>query len=373
MDIDTVLVKVSSRCNINCSYCYVYNMGDEGWKDMPALISRNTIQALTNALKELSSDQKIPFATVLHGGEPMMMGVRRLGYLFASLRAVLPATHPLCIQTNGTLISDEILDICEAYSVGISISIDGPKPINDRFRIGHKGESTFEKLIAGIEKLRVHRASDSLYSGLLAVIDPSSDPSVIYWFLKGLGASSVDFLYRDGNHSVLPFGKASFDSTEYGNWLSRLLEIYLSDSSPIRIRYLDDMMKIAMGGNGVKEGVGQVSYGIAIVETDGSITKNDTLKSAFDGADKFAGQWNVSENKLSAVANSDEFAEYHRLQQTTSVQCLACSDLSICGGGMPLHRWQNDTGFDNPSVYCNDQKLLIKNIRQRLSLEGLVT
>ena len=28
MQLDTILLKVTSRCNINCSYCYVYNKAD---------------------------------------------------------------------------------------------------------------------------------------------------------------------------------------------------------------------------------------------------------------------------------------------------------------------------------------------------------
>jgi uncharacterized protein len=348
-------------------------MGDEGWKDMPALISQSTIDALAHALSTLCADQEIPFATVLHGGEPLMMGARRLEYLLSALRVVLPRTHPLCIQTNGTLITDQILDICTAYHVAISVSIDGPRPVNDRFRIGHKGESTFEKLLLGIDRLRTHRASKDLYSGLLTVVDPFSDASDVYWFLKGLGAPSIDFLYRDGNHSNLPFGKESFDSIEYGSWLSTLLDTYLSDPSPVRIRFLDDMMKIALGGQGLKEGIGQVSYGIAIIETDGTITKNDTLKSTFDGADKFTEKWNVRSDRLSAIANSVEFAAYHRLQKASSTKCLECSELELCGGGMPLHRWHKSNGFDNPSIYCNDQKYLIKNIKRRLTDEGLIS
>ena len=33
--LDTVLLKVASRCNLDCSYCYVYHMGDEAWRDQP--------------------------------------------------------------------------------------------------------------------------------------------------------------------------------------------------------------------------------------------------------------------------------------------------------------------------------------------------
>ena len=105
MQIDTVLVKVASRCNINCSYCYVYNMGDEGWRDMPNFISRDTVFALAKALAQLSTDQSRPFATVFHGGEPLLLGARRLEFLLKTLRASLPPAHVLCMQTNGMLLT----------------------------------------------------------------------------------------------------------------------------------------------------------------------------------------------------------------------------------------------------------------------------
>lgn len=345
-------------------------MGDDGWKDMPALISRDTIAALGAALKEFTAGQSAPFAVVLHGGEPLMMGARRLRYLFESLRASLPIEHVVCMQTNGMLISEEILDICEAYRVSLSVSLDGPRQTNDKFRIGKKSESTFEKVIAGIEKLRVHPSSKFLFAGVLSVIDPTSDPAEVYLFLKNLGAPSMDFLYRDGNHTNLPFGKDKFDSVEYGQWLAGLLDVYLADSAPVRIRFLDDLIKLSLGGQGIKEGLGQSEYGIAVIETDGSISKNDTLKSSFAGADKFQAPWSVQKNSLKSVFDSAEFEEYHALQTPTSSECQSCPQLRICGGGMPLHRWKDGSSFNNPSVYCHDQQFIIKKINQKLVAEG---
>ncbi|WDM67685.1 hypothetical protein K6978_19950 [Xanthomonas cucurbitae] len=84
--VDTVLLKVASRCNIDCTYCYVYNMGDEGWRGMPALMSDATVDALCQRLSELALAQARKFAIVLHGGEPMMMGPRRLKKLLTALR-----------------------------------------------------------------------------------------------------------------------------------------------------------------------------------------------------------------------------------------------------------------------------------------------
>ncbi len=129
---------------------------------------------------------------------------------------------------------------------------------------------------------------------------------------------------------------------------------------------MDDLIKLVLGGTGTKEGVGITDYGVLIIDTDGSITKNDTLKSAFDGADRFAWHWSVHADEITELVGSDEFAEYHALQRPTCATCLSCPELRICGGGMPLHRWRDDNGFDNPSVYCADQKLLIRHIRNRL-------
>ena len=201
MRIDTVLVKAASRCNINCTYCYVYNMGDDGWQDMPALISRETITALSIAIKEFAEQQAHPFATVLHGGEPLMMGTRRLGFLLNSLRESLPLHYPISMQTNGMLMTTEIADLCSRFKVSVSVSLDGPKPVNDRFRLGKKGDSTHDSVVAGIEVIRRHPDADFLYAGLLSVINPASDPKGVYDYFKQLGAPSIDFLYRDGNHS----------------------------------------------------------------------------------------------------------------------------------------------------------------------------
>lgn len=366
IQLDTVLIKVASRCNINCSYCYVYNMGDSGWMGMPSQISDETTEAVARALCELTRVQDRPFAVVLHGGEPLLLGPEKLRRLISVVRNSLPADAAFSLQTNGILISDEILDLCSETRTTVSVSIDGPRQVNDRNRVGHDGLGTYYKVLEGIDRLRRHRDSEFLFSGLLAVIDPESEPSEVYGFFKELDAPSVDFIYRDGNHSKLPFGKKSTDSIEYGEWLAKLLDIYLADQQPIRIRFLDDLIKLVLGGSGTKDGVGLTNYGVLIIDTDGSITKNDTLKSSFNGADRFSQKWSVHTHTLTEVLNSSEFAMYHALQRPSSATCLSCAELRICGGGMTLNRWRDDNGYDNPSVYCADQRLLIGHIRKYL-------
>lgn len=366
IELDTVLIKVASRCNINCSYCYVYNMGDSGWSNMPNQISYETTAAIAKALRELSDLQLRPFAVVLHGGEPLLLGLVKLRQLIFALRNALPTGCAISIQTNGILLTEEILDLCAATRVTVSVSIDGPRHLHDMFRRGHTGRGTYDQVLKGIELLREHRDSEFLFTGLLAVITPESNPVEVYDFFKELNPPSVDFIYRDGNHSRLPAGKQSFQSTEYGHWFAKLLDVYLADSTPIRIRILDDMIKLLLGGTGTKDGVGLTDYGVLIIDTDGSITKNDTLKSSYNGADRFEQKWSVHTHNLVDILGSPEFAKYHAMQRPSSKTCLSCPELGVCGGGMTLHRWHDDNGYDNPSVYCADQMLLINHIRDYL-------
>ena len=365
--LDTVLIKVASRCNINCSYCYVYHMGDDNWSRLEKLMSKETIDAVCNALKELTQSQERYFSIVLHGGEPLLLGATRLEYLLSKLREVVSLNYPISIQTNGILITKEILDICFKYRTSVAVSIDGPKHVNDKYRITHKGYGTFEDVLKGINELRSHADSSFLYAGLLAVIDPSSHPTEVYSFFKELSPPSVDFLYKDGNHSNIPPGKSAVDSTEYGSWMVGLLETYLSDLNPVPIRVLDDMLKVLLGGMVSKEGLGITDFGIVIIDTDGVITKNDTLKSSYKGADRFEEPFDIKEGELLELLNSEEFNRYREMQRPTSLKCLECPVLNICGGGMTLHRWRNENGFDNPSVYCADQLLLINRMQEELA------
>jgi uncharacterized protein len=262
------------------------------------------------------------------------------------------------------LLSNRILDLCAEFKVGISISLDGTSELNDRNRVGHDGKGSHSRIMEAVRRLQSHRAAGELFSGLLAVVDPTSDPAEVYAFFKAIGTPSIDFLYRDGNHDKLPHEKASFASDEYGRWMSRLLDLYLSDPTPPRIRVLDDMLKLLLGATAKKEGVGISNFGIVVIDTDGSIRKNDTLKSVGKSSDHFQSDWSVLTHRLDDVVNTAEFEEYHATQRPSSAICKSCPEFGVCGGGMPLHRWSDDNGFDNPSVYCLDQRVLIARMRQ---------
>ena len=367
MHVDTVLLKVASRCNLNCSYCYVYHMGDESWRSLPKRMSDSTQAAAMRQLGALERSQGRPFSIVLHGGEPLLLGKDGLDRLLAGLRAAVSPSCGISVQTNGALLTIAIMDVLVAHRTSLSVSLDGDAAVHDRFRVDLRGLPTHAAVAESIAKLKAHPQADALFSGILAVVDPTSCPDAVYDYFKGLGTPTVDFLYRDGNHSTLPYGKASASSVEYGNWMCRILDRYIADPDPFRIRMLDDMMRLELGGAGVKEGVGLTDYGILIIDTDGAIKKNDTLKSSSPG-DGFDTGWDVHRHSLADVAASREFRDYHLAQRPSSPTCLRCPLLRTCGGGMVTHRYAEGQGYDNPTVFCSDQTMLIQRMRHQIAL-----
>ena len=370
--LDTVLLKTASRCNIDCSYCYVYQGPDTTWRLQPKRMRHHVVEAVCERLIVQAECQERGFAIVLHGGEPLLLGFDELAALLRGLRAHLsPDRHPISIQTNGTLLCENLLDLFAETRTSVSVSIDGPPEANDLARVDHRGRSTYAATMRGIRLLASHSEAEFLFAGTLSVIQPAVRPSLVYEFLKALGTPSMDFLLQDGNHDRLPPGKSSFSSTEYGHWLIGLLDLYLTDPSPVPIRLVDDTIKLCLGGTSRKEGSGKDQHGILIIETDGEIRKNDTLRASFEGADRFSDRWNVTTTTLSQVLSSQEYIAYTGMQIPACRRCTDCDLLAVCGGGMPLYRWSAERGYDNPSVYCHDHAAFIRHAVARLREFGL--
>ena len=63
-------------------------------------------------------------AVVLHGGEPLLLGRPRLDRLLTGLRSGLGPASTLALQTNGTLINSEVLDLFADTRTRVSVSLD---------------------------------------------------------------------------------------------------------------------------------------------------------------------------------------------------------------------------------------------------------
>ena len=283
----TFVVKVASRCNIACSYCYMYEHPDQSWRTQPSLISSQTVELFAERLGEYARarPQTRWLTVVAHGGEPLLLGAKRLDHFFGTVREALEATGTkahLGLQTNGLLVSGEVVSVLQKHHVHAGVSLDGPARFNDRFRVDHAGRGTTSRVLQGVEKLMWPVQGESAFGGILAVADPDIPPSECLESFITLGTPYIDFLLPDFNHDTYPHERRAAGS--YGRWLAEIFDLWIASGSSIEIRTFTVMMRLMLGSRYGYDAFGARSRGVCVIETDGTIHGLDVLKTSFDGA-----------------------------------------------------------------------------------------
>jgi uncharacterized protein len=80
----------------------------------------------------------------------------------------------------------------------------------------------------------------------------------------------------------------------------------------------------------------------------------------------------VRTNSIAAIASSEEFFAYHLSQRPSAAACMSCPLIRVCGGGMVTHRYKRGSDYDNPTVFCADQKYLIGKIQGHLPKRDVI-
>ncbi len=113
---------LTTACNLRCAYCY---RGEQIEADaMPLEVARRAM--------ELAASSGLPFHVQMAGGEPTLEPKLIDAVGKAARGAGWPAT--LALQTNGTLIDEEIIRICKQHNVSVGLSIDGPPSVQAKLR-----------------------------------------------------------------------------------------------------------------------------------------------------------------------------------------------------------------------------------------------
>jgi uncharacterized protein len=361
------ILKIHSRCDIRCNYCYVYTMVDQRWRTRPPVMSRQTIDQTAARLAEYLRLHQLRAAdVVLHGGEPLLAGAELIEYCVRSLRAAVGATVQVnvAIQTNGLRLSPAFLRLFAELGIRVGVSLDGDQAGHDRHRRDRHGRGTFVRASAGVHLL-AQPAHRPLFSGLLCTIDLRNDPVATYEALLQYAPPAVDFLLPHGNWVTPPPGRtADPAATPYADWLAAVFDRwYDADRRETSVRMFDGLVDLLLGGGSAVEGLGLDPVRTVVVETDGSIEHSDLLTSAFEGAAETG--LHVSRDGFDLVPPLPG----HRGSAGApagSAQCRDCSVYQICGGGLRAHRYR-DGSFDHPSVYCPDLYALITHVRGRVA------
>ena len=360
-DLDQVVLKLHSRCDLACDHCYVYEAADQSWRDRPKVISDAVVSQAARRIADYASAHSLPgVQIVLHGGEPLLAGHGRLRRVITELRQALDGVCrvDLRIHTNGVLLSEQLCELFAEHDVKVGVSIDGDRAANDRHRRYADGRSSYDKVIRAIGLLRTDHFRH-LYAGLLCTIDVGNDPVVVYESLMDLEPPRIDFLLPHATWDHPPVRTPAADS-EYADWLIPIFDRWVKDCRPARIRTFDSVLSTLRGGESFTEALGLGPVGLVVIETDGSYEQVDSLKAAFEGAPDTG--MNVFDHAMDVVAQHPGIVARQQGIAGLCQTCQECPVVTSCGGGLYTHRHREGSGFANPSVYCPDLLRLISHI-----------
>jgi len=361
------IVKVHSRCDLACDYCYMYEMADQTWRAQPRAMSPQTAELTAQRIGEHAQAHGLGNITlILHGGEPLLAGRDLINQLVTATRqAAGPQTAvDACIQTNGVGLSDAYLALFDDLDVRVGVSIDGDAEGHDRHRRFASGRGSYLAVTAALERLRKF---PRLYSGLLCTIDLRNDPVRTYKALAGWEPPRIDFLLPHGTWDRPPPGRVpDIAATPYADWLITVFDYWYAKPQT-HVRLFEDIMHLLLGGASDSEVVGLAPARMVVIEADGSIAQEDTLRIAYDGAP--ATGLHVARHSLDTALGLPEIAARQIGERGLAPECRACAIRRVCGGGLYSHRYRRGTGFANPSVYCPDLMTLIGHIRDRMTAD----
>ncbi|WP_104381331.1 radical SAM protein [Sphingobacterium sp. HMA12] len=364
MIVKNIVLKVASRCNLNCSYCYIYNKGDNSYEKQPKFLSRNTTTILLEKiLNHMLLHDLSTFGIVFHGGEPMLIGIEFYIFFVSEYKRIF-LNFPdkklnLAIQTNGTLLNDENVFKLKDLNIHIGISMDTTKISNDKNRVYHNERSSYNEILAGLKLLQKHTG----HSGILSVIDVNYSALESYNHIKSTGAQFMDLLVPDETHDTI--GENDIRG-KLGTWLCEMFDLWYNDKGPKpNIRFFHAMIQVILGMGIGFDAFGKNMGDVIVVESNGAMQANDSLRSCKNGITET--NYNIMFNEISDM-NSDPLTSlYFRNHFELPYVCSNCPLESICAGGYMVNRYSKQNGFDNESIYCGDMIKIISHIQNKLA------
>jgi uncharacterized protein len=359
-----LVVKIAERCNLNCTYCYMYNHADQQWLSRPAFMSREVFFALMNRIASYcDSFENHTMGLTLHGGEPMLFDPHTLDEWITEAKEIVGKKVAFTVQTNATIVTDDWIELIKKHRIRSSVSLDGPPEVHDEFRVDHAGKGSHDRVVEGFRKLK----DAGLNPYVLCVINPRQSGLQVYKHFRSLGITRMNFLIPDVSHDFKPVLYGALGPTPVADYLIPIFDDWFHEDDPnISIRLFTEAIRIMHGAVPGTDMLGKVNEDYLIIDTDGSILANDALKVCYDGAPESS--LNVLENGFDELEKGDPLL-FQLVNEGMPLcdTCLACPEVDTCGGGSVPHRYSRANGFMNPSTWCADLLKFLGHVRSTIA------
>ena len=354
-----MLKPAGAHCNLACKYCYYLEKNKLYPTAQRHLMSDEMLEQFTREYIEAQTMNQVLFTW--HGGEPLLRSIDfyrkalSLQQKYAGGRRI-----DNVIQTNGTLLTDEWCEFFAQNHWLVGISIDGPQPDHDHYRLTAAGKPSWKKVIQGIKLLKKH----GVEWNAMAVVNAynANHPLEFYRFFKENGCQFLQFTpiverlprHEDGrtlaslaDKDEISLSEASVAPEQWGYFLCAIFDEWVrKDVGKIFVEIFDCTLANWMG----------ISPGICAYSKEcghaGVMEHNGDVYSCDHFVFPEYKLGNIRDHSLIDMLYGEQQQEFSRLKHSSLPrQCKECDMEFACHGECPKNRFMKDKYGDSGLNY----------------------
>ena len=354
-----MLKPAGAHCNLACKYCYYLEKNKLYPTAQRHLMSDEMLEQFTREYIEAQTMNQVLFTW--HGGEPLLRSIDfyrkalSLQQKYAGDRRI-----DNVIQTNGTLLTDEWCEFFAQNHWLVGISIDGPQPDHDHYRLTAAGKPSWKKVMQGIKLLKKH----GVEWNAMAVVNAynANHPMEFYRFFKENGCQFLQFTpiverqtrHEDGrtlaslaDKDEISLSEASVAPEQWGYFLCAIFDEWVrKDVGKIFVEIFDCTLANWMG----------ISPGICAYSKEcghaGVMEHNGDVYSCDHFVFPEYKLGNIRDHSLIDMLYGEQQQEFSRLKHSSLPrQCKECDMEFACHGECPKNRFMKDKYGDSGLNY----------------------
>ena len=354
-----MLKPAGAHCNLACKYCYYLEKNKLYPTAQRHLMSDEMLEQFTREYIEAQTMNQVLFTW--HGGEPLLRSIDFYRKALSLQQKYAGGRHiDNVIQTNGTLLTDEWCEFFAQNHWLVGISIDGPQPDHDHYRLTAAGKPSWKKVMQGIKLLKKH----GVEWNAMAVVNAynANHPLEFYRFFKENGCQFLQFTpiverltrHEDGrtlaslaDKDEISLSEASVAPEQWGYFLCAIFDEWVrKDVGKIFVEIFDCTLANWMG----------ISPGICAYSKEcghaGVMEHNGDVYSCDHFVFPEYKLGNIRDHSLIDMLYGEQQQEFSRLKHSSLPrQCKECGMEFACHGECPKNRFMKDKYGDSGLNY----------------------
>lgn len=349
--VSSLLIKpVSALCNLDCAYCFYLDRVSDPYQSLPSRrMSLETLERLVDTWLFYSYPNS---AFAFQGGEPTLAGPAFFEKLIEFQKQYGRDGQAVSnsMQTNGILIDESWCRIFKEYQWLLGVSIDGPEPVHDLYRLNKGGVGTWRKVMDGVECLKKAGVD---FNALCVLSQANVDkPKEIYRFFRSLGINFIQYIPLaefDQAGNPLPF---TITPEQYGRFLCETFDAWWPDRRRVSIRTFENIAEALSGRKPSSCTMHETCDSYVVVEYNGDVYPCDFF------VEKSWKMGNVNLDSWSEIARRPRRFQFAINKTISHPDCQVCEYQSICHGGCPKERYARNRRFEDLDYFCAAYKMI---------------